>query len=311
MTILLAAGGEPAAQAQWLQLMREMLPRETIVVSADGADRQSIDVAIVGNPPAEALSGLPALRLIQSLWAGVDGLLRHAGAPLGVMLARMVDPAMTTAMSETALWAVIGVQRDFFRYAQQQRVHRWLVHPQARADDTQVAVLGLGALGTAVALRLAAHGYAVRGWATRKRLLPAVETFAGTEALPAVLRGARIVVNLLPLTPATSGLLDARMWSLMAPGAAVVNLARGAHLVEADLLAALDSGRLSHAILDVFDREPLPAGHPFWDHPGVTLLPHVAAQTDPRSAALIAAANVKRLRAGEPVEHRVDAERGY
>jgi glyoxylate/hydroxypyruvate reductase A len=219
--------------------------------------------------------------------------------PPDVPLARMVDPAMNEAMAETALWAVLSLQRDFIDYAALQRAARWLPHPQRRAAEVNVAVLGLGQMGRAVLRRLQANGYRVAGWSTREGRLD--ELLAASD----------IVVNLLPLTPATRGLFDARRLAAMRRGASLVNLARGAHVVDADLLAALDAGRLRHAVLDVFHAEPLPPDHVFWSHPHVTVLPHVAAQTDARSAAAMAVANVKRLRAGEPVAHLVDRSRGY
>jgi len=297
MSILLAGEFDTAERAQWLDLLRAALPEETLV--SKPTDAAAIDIAIVANPPAGALCGLPNLRLIQSLWAGVDRLLADDSVPSEVPLARMVDLAMNEAMAETALWAVLSLQRDFVDYAMQQRVGRWLPHPQRRADEVRVAVLGLGQMGRTVVRRLDANGYRVAGWSTRE------------GQLDNLLAASDIVVNLLPLTPATRGLFDARRLAAMRRGASLVNLARGAHVVDADLLAALDTGQLRHAVLDVFHGEPLPADHPFWAHPRVTVLPHVAAQTDARSAAAIAAANVKRWRAGEPVAHLVDRSRGY
>lgn len=311
MSILLAGDFRAAEQAEWLAALRQALPAETLLCNPSPAEREDVDVAIVAKPPPDALDGLPRLRLIQSLWAGVDGLLADGSIPPGVPIARMVDPSMTAAMVETALWAVIALQRDFFGYARQQRQHRWLPHRQRRAAETSVGVLGLGTMGTAVALRLAAQGFPVRGWSARPRPLPGVQTLAGPAALGAVLGASSIVVALLPATPATLGLFDATRLGRMPHGAALVNLGRGSQLVEADLLAALASGRLRHAVLDVFAREPLPAGHPFWDHPAITVLPHIAAQTDIASASAVAAANVRRLRAGEMPEHLVDRSRGY
>jgi glyoxylate/hydroxypyruvate reductase A len=162
-----------------------------------------------------------------------------------------------------------------------------------------VVVLGLGQMGQAVLRRLAANGHPVRGWSTREGDL-------GT-----LLAGADIVINLLPLTPATRGLFDAQRFAQMRRGASFVNLARGAHVVDADLIAALDAGQLHRAVLDVFHHEPLPTDHPFWSHPKVTVLPHTAAQTDPRSAARIAAHNVLAWRAGQPIGGRVERSRGY
>jgi glyoxylate/hydroxypyruvate reductase A len=239
------------------------------------------------------------LRLIQSLWAGVDRLLADPTLPVDVPLTRMVDPAMNAAMAETALWAVLSLHRDFFTYAQLQRAGRWHPLPQRRADEVRVLVLGSGEMGRAAARRIAGLGYAARGW--RRDGTPLLRSVAEAD----------IVVNLLPLTPETRGLLDAHFFAALPAQAAVVNLARGAHVVDADLLAALDSGHLRHAVLDVFHTEPLPAEHPFWCHPQVTVLPHAAALSDPRSAAAVAASNLRAARDGDALQHLVDRQRGY
>lgn len=297
MSIFLTGQFDAGERDEWLVLLGAALPDERIVV--ERAEAGECDVAIVANPPSGALQGLPRLRLIQSLWAGVERLLADASIPPEVPIARMVDPAMNEAMAETALWAVLSLQRDFFDYARQQEAARWLPHPQRRADEMPVLVLGRGQMGSAVQRRLAANGFPVTAWGSRDGVLPPL------------LGGAAVVVNLLPLTPATRGLFNAATLAAMRPGASLVNLARGGHVVEADLLAALDAGHLRHAVLDVFQQEPLPAAHRFWSHPLVTVLPHVAAATDPRSAAAVVAANVRRFRAGAPVEHLVDRARGY
>lgn len=313
MTILVAADFTPDEWAVWWPALVQAMPGEVLVRERDAAGpiASAIDVAIVANPPPGALADLPGLKLVQSLWAGVETLLADPKLPAGVPLARMVDPAMNSAMAETALWAVLSLQRDHIDYARQQRERVWLQHPQRTAGETTVAVLGLGQMGRAVALRLARNGYRVVGWSAHPAHIDGVETRHGGAMLADVLGAASIAVNLLPLTPATRGLFDARVLALLPQGASFVNLARGAHVVEADLLAALDSGSLRHAVLDVFATEPLPAAHPFWGHPKVTLLPHVAAQTDPRSAAAVAAANVAALHAGRPLQHLVDRSRGY
>ena len=315
MTILIAADFDAAEWAAWWPALRAALPGERLVRSvaeAAGAGGQdAIDIALVANPPAGALQGLTALRLIQSLWAGVDKLLADPTVPADVPLARMVDPAMNAAMAETAIWAVLGLQRDFLDYAASQRAAEWRPLPQRRADDLTVAVLGLGQMGRTAAQRLVQHGCRVLGWSTQPCVIGGVQTHAGEAELPAVLAAAQVVVNLLPLTPATRGLFNAATFAQMPRGASLVNLARGAHVVEADLLAALDAGQLRRAVLDVFATEPLPEGHAFWAHPRVTVLPHVAAQTDPRSAAAVVAFNVDALRCGQPLAHRVDRQRGY
>ena len=301
MTILVAAEFDDDEWRAWWPLLTAALPGERLVRDRAEADAADITVALVANPPSGALQGLPSLALIQSLWAGVDRLLADASVPVQVPLARMVDPSMNATMAETALWAVLALQRGFFDYAAQQRAGVWRQHPLRRSDDVNVAVLGLGQMGARALEALARQGYRVTGWSTR----------AGDAALPQVLAGADIVVNLLPLTPATRGLFNAATFAQMRRGASLVNLARGAHVVDADLLDALASGQLAHAVLDVFHTEPLPPGHAFWAHPRITVLPHMAAPTDPRSAAPIAAANVHALRAGRPLAHLVDRARGY
>ena len=311
MAVLIAADFSVDEWADWWPALVAALPGEQLMRGSAGLQCETIDVVLVANPPVGALQGLPCLRFIQSLWAGVDRLLLDASVPSTVPLARMVDPSMNTAMAQTALWAVIGLHRRFFQYAAQQRAAQWQQRASLRADEIDVAVLGLGQMGLSTAQTIARHGYRVSGWSANPATVEGVATSSGDGALNAVLAAAHIVVNLLPLTPATHGLFNARSLAQMRPGASLVNLARGGHVVDADLIAALDSGHLRHAVLDVFTTEPLPAGHQYWRHQQVTVLPHVAAQTDPRSAALIAADNVRAFRAGHPPSNLVDRTRGY
>lgn len=279
--------------ATWRRELAAALPEAEW--SDDDCDAE---VAVVANPPPGALAAMPRLRFVQSLWAGVDRLLADPTLPPGVPVARMVDPVMSLAMAESALWAVLALHRGFFDYQRRQREGVWRQHAQRRADEVNVLILGQGEMGRAVAARLAPLGYRVEGW------------HRGVDLAP-LLAGAEIVINLLPLTPATRGLLDARCFAGLPRGAALVNFGRGAHVVDADLLAALDSGRLRHAVLDVYATEPLPAGHPFWAHPRVTMLPHAAALTDARSASAVAAANLRAWRDGRTPAHGVDRHRGY
>ena len=312
MAILVAAGFSADEWAAWWPRLQAALPGETLLRDRGAVPAAEIDIALVANPPIGSLRDLPQLKLIQSLWAGVDRLLADPSVPPDVPLARMVDPAMNESMAQTALWAVLSLQRSFFGYAAQQCEAVWRERPWHRADEFTVAVLGLGQMGRATARRLAANGYAVLGW-QRSVATPidGVECHAGAAALAGVLERADVVINLLPLTDDTRGLFGAGTFAQMRHGASLVNLARGGHVVEAELLAALESGQLRHAVLDVFATEPLPAAHPFWSHPSVTVLPHIAAETDPRSAAPIAAANILALRRGEPLRHVVERTRGY
>jgi glyoxylate/hydroxypyruvate reductase A len=298
--VLLCGDLDPAERQGWQAALSAAMPEATwLDLEAARQEPAAVQAAVVANPAPGSLQGLPNLRLIQSLWAGVDRLLADTTLPADVPLTRMVDPAMNAAMAETALWAVLSLHRDFFTYAQQQRAGLWRVQPQRRADEVRVLVLGSGEMGRAAARRIAGLGYAARGW--RRDGTPLLRSVAEAD----------IVINLLPLTPETRSLLDAHFFAALPAQAAVVNLARGAHIVDADLLAALDSGHLRHAVLDVFHTEPLPAEHPFWLHPQVTVLPHAAAQTDPRSAAAVAAGNLRAARDGEALQHLVDRQRGY
>jgi glyoxylate/hydroxypyruvate reductase A len=297
VNVLFVADADRPERRRWRLALETEAPELQWHEPHESFDAASIEAAVVANPRPGSLQGLPSLRLVQSVWAGVDRLMADPTLP-GVPVARMVDPAMTAAMVQTATWAVLSLHRGFFTYARQQQQARWAPLPQRRADEVAVLVLGQGEMGRAVAQALQALGYRVQGWRRGMALGP-------------LLAGAGIVINLLPLTPDTRELLDARFFAALPRGASLVNLARGAHVNDADLQHALGTGQLSHAVLDVFQAEPLPADHPWWRHPGITVLPHAAAQTDPRSAAHVVAANLRALRDGKPLSHLVDRRRGY
>ncbi len=302
MKIVFTSGLDATHADGWRQALHAAMP-EAQWLSPEEARSQGghAEAAVVANPPPGSLSGLHGLRLIQGLWAGVDRLLADSTLPVEVPLARMVDPAMSDAMAETALWAVLSLHRGFFVYAQRQAKQQWRAHLQRRADEVQVLILGAGSMGQAVHDRLAPLGYRLHSWRRSD----------GPQALALAQAKAQITINLLPLTPATEALLNAPFFNALPKGASLVNLARGAHVVDTDLLAALNSGHLRHAVLDVFHEEPLPAEHPYWRHPQVTVLPHMAAQTDPRSAAVLVAENLRALRDGLPLNYLVDRSRGY
>ncbi len=300
MKVLLCGELDAAEHSEWQAALNAAMPEATwLDLAAARGQPDAVQAAVVANPAPGSLLGLPRLLLIQSLWAGVDRLLADTTLPAGVPVARMVDPAMNAAMAQTALWAVLSLHRGFFAYQQRQRHTVWQVHRQRRADEVPLLVLGQGQMGRAVAERCAQMGYPVTHWRR------------DGAALAPLLASAQIVINLLPLTADTRGLLNAEFFAALPPKASIVNLARGTHVVDADLLAALDSGHLRHAVLDVFHTEPLPPDHAYWRHPRVTVLPHAAAATDARSAAAVAAANLRAVRDGAPLQHLVQRERGY
>jgi glyoxylate/hydroxypyruvate reductase A len=315
MKIVFDARMEGAERADWWRALVVALPDDEWVDAGAGdvpdAAWRDADIAVVANPRPGRLEHCAGLRLIQSLWAGVDRLLADTTLPATIPLARMVDPAMNRAMAETACWAVLSLHRRAFDYAAQQRQAQWHPLPQRRADEVLVLVLGLGEMGRTAALHLAALGYPVTGWSARPRAVEGIATLDGWGALQGALAAADIVINLLPLTADTRGLFDRARLAQMRPGASLVNLARGGHVVETDLLEALNSGHLQHAVLDVFETEPLPPTHVFWFHPRITVWPHVAALTDLRSAVAVVAANVEAVRRGLAPAHLVDRRRGY
>ena len=313
VNVLLAGQMPQDEMAVWRKALAAAMPEADWLDAAAARQHDAQPrVAVVANPPPGALAAWPQLEFVQSLWAGVDRLLTDTSVPAHVPIARMVDPAMTAAMAETALWATLSLHRGFVDYQQRQREGVWRQHAQRRADEVRVLILGLGEMGQAVARGLLQQGYAVQGWRLHERApIVRVDVHAGEAALWPLLRQTEIVINLLPLTPNTHGLLDQRFFAAMPAGAAIVNLARGAHVVDEALLQALDSGHLRHAVLDVFHAEPLPPGHRYWQHPTVTLLPHAAALTDERSAAAVVARNLRAFRDGQPLAHLVDRKRGY
>ncbi len=267
-----------------------------------------VDVALVAHPPKGTLEKLKGAKLIQSLWMGVERLLADAAYPKGVPLARLVDPGMVAAMSETVLYHVLDWHRRMYRYRQNQAQARWHRFRQYMASDHTVGFLGMGELGTDAARKLLALGFNVAGWSRRPKQVNGV--FCSTD-LDEVLRRSDVVVCLLPLTPRTKGILNRDNLGKMKKGGGLINVARGAHVVVPDLLAALDSGHLAHAYLDVFDAEPLAAESPLWGHPGVTLTPHAAALTEPRTAVKRIAENIERVRRGETPYNLVDFAAGY
>lgn len=261
-------------------------------------DPAQADVAVVANPEPGALARLPRLRFIQSAWAGVDGLLADPDLP-EVPLARLIDPALAADMAQAVAGHVIALHRNTLTYRDQQTRREWRQLPQLPMAERRIGLLGHGEMGRACAKVLTDLGFPVSAWSR------------SSGDLDRLLAESAIVVNLLPLTPNTRGVLCAELFARMQPGAAVINVGRGGHLKEADLIPALDSGRLGHAVLDVFAVEPLPADHPFWAHPKITVTPHIAAVTDPANSARLIAANIARFRAGEPVQGLVSRDAGY
>ncbi len=294
----------------WRAALCARLPDLDFRIWPELGDPGEIEMALVWRPPPGLLASLPNLRVIFSLGAGIDALLADPTLP-DVPLCRMVDPSLTRSMSEYVLALVLFYHRRLDLYAEQQRRARWRMEMPRPAGDTTVGVMGLGELGSDAARSLAAQGFVVRGWSRTRKRIAGVESFAGETELGSFLAGLDIVICLLPLTPATEGILNADLFARLPQGACLVHLARGAHLVEQDLLDAVERDHLRGAVLDVFREEPLPPEHPFWRHPRIRVTPHSASYSLPETGAEVVADNIRRLRAGRPLRHVVRRERGY
>jgi glyoxylate/hydroxypyruvate reductase A len=312
MSIVLIGDLSEKAYERWLGALTPHLPKgETLVLAPRCTDKGAIDIALAANPPWGTLATYPNLRFVQSLWAGVDRVLADPELPTHITIARLVDPAMAQTMVEGTVAAVLYLHRQYPTYLRQQRQHTWRQHLQPNAAHRQIGVLGFGQMGQPVAQALTALGFKVHAWGQRPRSDPGCDYSWGEAGLEKMLTHAEILVNLLPLTAATRGILNARLFERLPAGAALINFGRGGHLQDDDLLRALETQQLSHAVLDVFHQEPLPAEHPFWAHPQITILPHVAASTDPESAAPLAMQNISAFREGRELTGLVSQARGY
>ncbi len=308
MALMFLSPDDPAEL--WRRELCARMPGLELRIWPEVGDPAEIDLALVWRAPPGELARYLNLKAILSLGAGIEGLIADPTVP-DVPIARMVDPSLTRTMTEYVLLAVLRHHREFDRFEREQRARRWAYRFPPQASERRVGIMGLGELGAAVARELVAHGFAVFGWSRTPKAQAGVTSYAGRSELHAFLHQADILVCLLPLTAETRGLLDAETFASLPHGAAVINVARGAHLVEADLIAALDGDHLGGATLDVFQTEPLPSESPLWSHPKVLVTPHVASYSLPATAADGVVENIRRARAGQPLRHQVDRARGY
>ena len=295
----------------WQEALQSRDPGLEVRTWPDLGDPAEIEYALVWFPPPGLLASLPNLKAVFSVGAGVDHLLADPDYPRHVPMVRMVEPGLTAGMTEFVVMSVLHHHRFMVDYRIQQQAHEWREVLQVAAKDRRVGIMGLGQLGQDAATKLRGFGFNLLGWSRGEKKLPGVTSFYGADQLDAFLRDCQILVCLLPLTPETRGILNSRSFAKLPRGAAVINVGRGQQLVEADLVAALNSGHVSGATLDVFEEEPLPKDSPLWDHPRVVMTPHIASMTITDSAAQAVINGIRRQRAGEPLEHVFDFERGY
>ena len=310
MKFLFLSGADKASD--WRDAILQHFPDAGFDVWPDEiGDKADYDYAIVWRPPTGVLRTFPNLKGILSLGAGVDGILSDTELPDDVPVVRMVDRCLTEGMSEYVLYWVIHYHRRMHVYLNWIANGTWKLLRQIDTRERKVGFLGLGELGSDAAQKVAALGFDVAGWSRTEKSVPGVTSYFGPDGLKPFLNRTEILVVLLPLTDATRGIVDKELLGELPERSYLINCARGPHVVDADLLAALDAGRIEAATLDVFHEEPLPADHPYWTHPKVQITPHMASLTVASSAADWMAENVRLIEAGEPPRNRIDVKRGY
>ena len=292
----------------WLQGLQAALPQADISVWQPGAP--VADYAVVWAPPQQFMDEQQGIQALFNIGAGVDGLLQRR-LPPGVLVVRLDDAGMAVQMAEYVCHAVIRHFREFDQYEAGMRAGQWAYRKPRLRQDFPVGVMGLGVLGERVAKALAQFEFPVNGWSRSPKAIGGVRAFSGQDGFHDFLAASRVLVNLLPLTPDTQDILSRDTLSRLQPGGYLINVARGAHLVEDDLLALLASGHLAGATLDVFRTEPLPAGHPFWNHPRIVATPHTSARTLRDESIAQIAGKIVALERGETIAGVVDPAYGY
>jgi glyoxylate/hydroxypyruvate reductase len=308
MSILYKADVERGLE--WQRILAARAPNLPFRIWPDIGDPAAIRYLAAWQPPPHILESFPQVRVIFSVGAGVDQF-DLSSIPADIPVVRLVEPGLVAGMVEYVLFATLAMHRHIIKYIDDQRRGRWEPIRVLPSERRRIGVMGLGRIGRTVLERLGGFGFPLVGWSRSGHTMEGVTCFAGLEELPGFLSRCDILICLLPLTAQTRGILCRRVLEALPPGAALINVGRGGHLVEEDLLDALEAGQLSSAILDVAATEPLAADHPFWKHPKILLTPHIASMTQPETAALALLENIRRFEAGEPMTDVVDRTKGY
>jgi glyoxylate/hydroxypyruvate reductase A len=297
--------------AFWKERLEAEVPGAEVRIFPEVGNPEDVEFAVVWAHPPGDLLAYPNLRAILSLGAGVEHVLRDPDLPDGVPVVRLVDRALTRDVTQHCLHWVLHFQRRYHVYRDQQARRHWARAAFPAPEDFRVGILGIGELGSALARLLLPLGFAVAGWSRDPKSVDGVTSFHGAAGLPGFLAATDMLVGLLPRTPETEGLLNRQRLALLPQGAFLLNVGRGATIVDDDLIALLDEGHLAQACLDVFREEPLPAGSPFWTHPKVIVTPHAAGPTNDASAVREIAGNIRRVMRGETPHPVVRRDLGY
>lgn len=295
---------------QWMAAFTTLSPEIEVVDYHTKHNSAKVQMALLWKHPPGVLQNYPNLKGVASMGAGVDFIFQDPSCPLNIPITRVVDPALVTDMEEFITAQIYAHLKQLFVYKNLEAQGTWAQMPYLKKSQVIVGIMGLGVLGGATAKALAQQGFRVQGWAASKKEIPGVKTFESQE-LNSFLKTTQILVCLLPLTQETKGILCAKLFQQLPKGAFLIHVARGAHLVEKDLVQALDKNRLSGAAIDVFHQEPLPEKHPFWAHPKVHITPHIASISSPKSVVPQIAANYRALLAGQPLFNQVNRDLGY
>ena len=296
---------------EWRKAFKHFAPDMPFYVWPDQSNSLEVDIAVVWKPTSRIWKSCPNIKLIASLGAGVDHLFRFHTLPKGVPVTRIVDKTLTEQMVEYVVMATLFCHRNMPTYIAQQRSKKWRPVPQPLGRDCSIGMRGLGVLGSSGARALHHLNFDIKGWSRSPKDIKGIKTYVGNEELNNFLIGNDILISLLPLTPETENIVDKNLLSCLLQGAQFINAGRGAHVVEPDLIKALDEGIISHAFLDVTREEPLPKNNRLWSHPNVTLTPHVASITDAFSSSKQIIENFERLEAGLELLNIVDPQVGY
>ena len=308
MSILIISDRDPKA---WLSALKSKDPQVDLRVYPDDGNKEEIEYALVWNHPKGVFKNYPNLKVVASMGAGVDHILCDPELPAQVGITRIIDTQLASDMAEFVLASIMNHLRNLSFHKDQEKEKLWKPRSYSRISEVKVGIMGMGHLGNTVAKNLVSLGFNVNAWAKTKKYRQDLFTFTGKEELNSFLALTNILVCLLPLTPETENILNAQLFSSLPKNAFVINVARGRHLVEEDLIEYINNGHLSGAALDVFRKEPLPEEHPFWEHPKIHITPHIASVTKPNAVVDQVLDNYRRMKNNEPLKNQVEASKGY
>lgn len=311
MTEIIFATSDKDNEKQWLQALQRKMPFAQVRNMADVTGTSDAEIGVTWLPPDDFFVKNPRLKIVFNLGAGVDAVLNTPALPDDLVIVRLEDAGMAVQIAEYAVYAVLRISRRFNHYEEQSRQGVWKVHPDIQRSAWPVGVMGLGVMGTRIASSLAAFDYPVAGWSRSRKEISNVQSFAGQEELGAFLQRTRVLVNVLPMTPATVDILNRETLGQLQPQGYLVNVGRGEHVVDDDLVALIRDGVLAGAMLDVFRQEPLPPAHPFWKEPDIVITPHIAAASLVQETVEQIGTKIEKYINNEPLTGLVDRSGSY